>query len=168
MFRNTLAAGVEILSWIMVALLCIGLGTLPARAAQPGPVGAWVTAGGDAVIQIYECGDSLCGAISGMVLAPADRTPVDWLGQTQCGLVIVRTVATPTQGGDPAWFGSITDPRDGSVYHARLTLDGNGNLQLRGYVGLPIFGRTQTWTRYTGAPLPADCRLNTISTLTAS
>jgi uncharacterized protein (DUF2147 family) len=168
MLRNVFAAGLEILSWIMVALLCIGLGTLPARAAQPGPVGAWVTSGGDAVIQIYQCGDDLCGAISGMVLAPTDRTPVDWQGQTQCGLVIVRTVATPTQDSNPAWFGSIVDPRNGSVYHARLSLDAYGNLQLRGYVGLPIFGRTQTWTRYTGTPLPADCRLNSISTITAA
>jgi uncharacterized protein (DUF2147 family) len=167
MFRHIFAAALECLSWIIVAILCIALSTLPARAAQPGPVGAWVTAGGDAVIEIYQCGSSLCGAISGIVLAPADKTPVDWEGQSQCGLVIVKTSATP-QGDTPAWFGSITNPRNGSIYHARLMLDANGNLLLRGYVGLPVFGATQTWTRYTGVHLPSDCRLGTTATQTAT
>src|ERR1700757_5203781 len=78
MFRNVFAITLELLCWIVVAMLCIALGSLPARAAQPGPVGTWVTAGNSAVIEIYQCGDQLCGAISGIVLAPTDRTPVDW------------------------------------------------------------------------------------------
>jgi uncharacterized protein (DUF2147 family) len=153
---------------IVVAMLCIGLGSAPACAAPPLPVGAWVTSGHGAVIEIYQCGVSLCGVISGMVLAPTDRTPVDWQGQSQCGLVIVRTAAGPVQGATLAWFGSITNPRNGSVYHAKLTLDANGDLLLRGYVGLPVFGKTQTWTRYDGATPPADCRLSTTATQTAT
>ena len=168
MFRNIFAITLELLCWIVVAMLCIALGSLPARAAQPGPVGVWVTAGNSAVIEIYQCGDQLCGAISGIVLAPTDKTPVDWQGQSQCRLVIVRTAAEPVQGDTPAWFGSITNPRDGSVYHARLTLDANGNLLLRGYVMLPLFGETQTWTRYAGSRLPTDCRLHTTATQTAT
>ena len=168
MIRNILNATLERFSWVIVAMLCVGLGSLPARAAQPGPIGAWVTAGNSAVIEIYQCGDALCGAISGIVLAPSDKTPVDWQGQSQCGLVIVRTADEPAQGGTPAWFGSIINPRNGSVYHARLALDANGNLLLRGYVGLPMFGETQTWTRYEGATLPTDCRLSTTGAQSAA
>jgi uncharacterized protein (DUF2147 family) len=162
------ARKIKWLFWIVVAMLCLGINAPPVRAAQPGPVGAWVTAGNDAVIEIYQCGDSLCGAISGIVLAPTDKTPVDWQGQSQCGLVIVKTAAEAAQGATPAWFGSITNPRNGSVYHARLALDAKGNLLLRGYVGLPIFGKTQTWTRYEGANPPSNCRLSTIATQTAT
>ncbi len=162
MFRNVVAAGVELLSWILVVLLCIGLATLPARAAPSGPAGAWVTAGGGAVIQIHRCGNGLCGEISGMVLTPGDKIPVDWRGRSQCGLVIVKIPAVNVVDGQPAWYGTITNPRDGAVYHVRLTLDGDGSLLLRGYVGLPIFGRTQAWTRYTGA-LPPDCRLSALT-----
>ena len=168
MFRDMFVATLEWVCCIIIAVVYIDLGSLPARAAQPGPIGAWVTAGNSAVIEIYQCGDSLCGAISGIVLAPTDKTPVDWQGQSQCGLVIVRTAAEPAQGGTPAWFGSIINPRNGSVYHARLGLDANGNLLLRGYVGLPMFGETQTWTRYEGASLPTDCRLSTTATQTAT
>jgi uncharacterized protein (DUF2147 family) len=153
---------------ITVAMLCMGLGAVPIRAAQPSPVGAWITAGNDAVIDIYQCGDALCGAISGIVVAPTDKTPVDWQGQSQCGLVIVRTAAEPAQDATRAWFGSITNPRNGSVYHARLMLNPDGDLLLRGYVGLPMFGETQTWTRYEGANLPPNCRLSTTAAQTAA
>ena len=159
-------------SWLgtaVVTLLCLGLATLPARAGTPSPAGNWITASHDAVIQIAPCGDQLCGSIEGMVLAPADKEPVDWTGQSQCGLVILKTNAAAQHEADgaPAWYGQIVNPRNGSVYHIRLTLDENGNLLLRGYVGLPILGRTQSWTAYQGQLGTPECRLSSISTRTA-
>lgn len=156
-----------LLSWTGVAfvlLLCLGLSILPARAATITPVGNWVTASQDAVIQIRPCGDHLCGAIQGMVLSPTDKTPTDWVGQSQCGLVILKTSATarPEADGTRAWYGHITNPRNGSRYHIRLTLDAQGHLLLRGYVGLPLFGRTQSWHSYQGKLGTQDCRLNNI------
>jgi len=45
------------------------------------------------------------------------------------------------------WDGDwIYDPDSGKTYQAMFTLDGN-ELQLRGYLVNPYFGRTQTWTR---------------------
>ncbi|OGT42285.1 MAG: hypothetical protein A3F42_04665 [Gammaproteobacteria bacterium RIFCSPHIGHO2_12_FULL_37_34] len=44
--------------------------------------------------------------------------------------------------------GKILDPRTGKIYHSTLTLASNGQqLRVRGYIGLPLFGRTQTWWR---------------------
>lgn len=45
--------------------------------------------------------------------------------------------------------GTVLDPRDGKVYHAEMWLENNNTeLHLRGYIGIPLFGRTATWYKY--------------------
>lgn len=47
-----------------------------------------------------------------------------------------------------SWFGKIIDPKNGKTYQCKLHLDDTGNkLMVRGYIGLPILGRTQIWYR---------------------
>ncbi|MEC8610419.1 MAG: DUF2147 domain-containing protein [Bacteroidota bacterium] len=49
---------------------------------------------------------------------------------------------------DNKWTeGQIYDPKSGNTYNGSITLSSTNTLDLRGYVGLPIFGRTSTWTR---------------------
>lgn len=44
--------------------------------------------------------------------------------------------------------GSILDPMNGKTYHCNLLMTGKGQqLEVRGYIGIPLFGRTQTWVR---------------------
>lgn len=44
--------------------------------------------------------------------------------------------------------GSILDPKNGKIYHCNLQVMNAGqNLKVRGYIGMPLFGRTQTWIR---------------------
>jgi uncharacterized protein (DUF2147 family) len=44
--------------------------------------------------------------------------------------------------------GKILDPSNGKVYHCNLQLiDGNQKLLVRGYIGVPLFGRSQKWVR---------------------
>ena len=124
---------------------------------QPAAAGRWVTASHSAVVQIGPCGADLCGRIVGIVLAPNEPMPKDWQGVSQCGLTIIQVAPIAGSNGT-AWSGSILDPRDGSIYNARITAADDHRLNLRGYIGLPIFGQTQTWAAY-ATPVPPNCRL---------
>ena len=50
--------------------------------------------------------------------------------------------------GDEYQGGKILDPENGNVYQANMKLVEKGKkLNVRGFIGFSIFGRTQTWQR---------------------
>ncbi|HEX3573548.1 MAG TPA: DUF2147 domain-containing protein [Rhodopila sp.] len=127
--------------------------------AAPSVTGFWLTQGRDGVIAIAPCGTYLCAYIAGVFLDhPTDPIPVDHRGVSQCGLPLI-TDARQIQ--PDLWKGHIINPRNGEVWGVEFNLDPLGNLALRGFLGVPLLGRTQTWTRYPGTP-PADCRITTM------
>ena len=79
--------------------------------------------------------------------------PTDVHGQPQCGLTILTNQRRQADG---SWSGEVIDPRDGGTYQAKLWLDADGNLNLRGFIGIPLLGSTQTWRPYNGR-LAAGC-----------
>lgn len=49
--------------------------------------------------------------------------------------------------GDDRWVdGTIYDPENGKTYKCRITFTEDGTLEVRGYVGISLFGRTTEWT----------------------
>ena len=124
--------------------------------AQALPVsGYWRTPSG-AIVRIAPCGRALCVEIAklppGNHPASDSHNPDPKLRKRPlCGLII--------GGGfdavDPqhARGGHLYDPQSGHTYSGQMTAEGN-LLRLRGYVGLPLFGRTETWVR---ASKPAPC-----------
>ena len=60
------------------------------------------------------------------------------------GLVIIKGLK---KKGDFFEGGKITDPKNGKSYHCKMILEGKDKLIVRGYIGISLFGRSQTWFR---------------------
>ena len=60
------------------------------------------------------------------------------------GLVIIKGLK---KKGDFYEGGKATDPKNGKSYHCKMSLEGKDKLIVRGYIGISLFGRSQTWFR---------------------
>lgn len=137
---------------LAAALLTCAVST--AAAADPTPVGLWTTIDDRSgkvrsEVRIYERDGALHGRIEKIILPGKHERCVactdERRDQPALGLVIIRNMKSD---GDAWSGGDVLDPENGKVYTATLRLEDEGKvLKLRGYVGLPMFGRTQTWTR---------------------
>jgi uncharacterized protein (DUF2147 family) len=126
--------------------------------AQATPVGVWKTIDDKtkterAQIRITEAGGVYSGKIEKLLAADAkpdslcDKCSDDRKDKPIVGMEIIRGVKRGD--GDNLWDGgTILDAAEGKVYKVRLqTADGGKKLEVRGYVGMPMLGRTQTWIR---------------------
>lgn len=118
------------------------------------PVGRWITEGGSSHVEIYRCGDALCGRIAWL------REPIGKDGkpkrdsknpdparraQTIEGLTFLWNFAAAAPG---EWEGGhVYNPLDGDTYRARMRMLPDGRLELRGYMLIPLFGGSQRWER---------------------
>ncbi len=139
----------------ITALLALAAGTAWAQAT---PVGLWKTIDDKtkterALVRISESGGVFTGRIE-KLLAPdakpdaaCDKCEDDRKDKPMLGLEIVRGVKK--SDSDNLWDGgTILDAREGKIYKVRMqTADGGKVLEVRGYVGMPMLGRTQTWIR---------------------
>ena len=127
------------------------------------PVGVWrtiddKTGAARGLVRIYEQDGKFYGLIEGS-LTPNPKTTCtactdDRKDKPMKGLVIIRGMV---KHGDEYTDGDILDPDSGTVYRCSFHLEDNGTkLAVRGYVGVALLGRTQTWLRdVTPAASPA-------------
>jgi uncharacterized protein (DUF2147 family) len=106
----------------------------------------------DGLVRIVEANGEYIGTVIAVFSPPApDAHPLCESCQGELkdkpivGMIILQGVR---RSGDGYSAGRILDPDEGRVYKCRVALlDGGRKLEIRGYVGLPLFGRSQTWTR---------------------
>ncbi len=126
--------------------------------AQTSPVGLWKTIDDKtkkerSMVRIVETGGVLSGRIERRLDPDAkagdvcDKCTDDRKDKPMQGLEIIRGVKKAD--GEERWEGgTILDPEDGKSYRVRMTpADGGKRLDVRGYIGAPMLGRTQSWTR---------------------
>lgn len=97
-------------------------------------------------IKIYEEDGNVKGKIIKLYDQPedvlCDLCPGDKKDQPILGMEILWDMKNE---GSECTGGRIMDPKNGKTYKCRLWLDDDGTLKVRGYIGVPALGRTQTW-----------------------
>jgi len=147
-----------------LSVLLLFAAGFPAVAQAPSLMGVWLTASRSAEIRLAPCADAaqgpVCGTIvriidpkddAGRPLVPEQMTDVrnadPRLRQRKVlGMVMLygfKPGAAPSSYED----GTIYSGENGKTYKATLALQADGTLRLRGYIGTPLFGETQIWTR---------------------
>lgn len=100
------------------------------------------------IVEIYKKTDGkYYGKISQLLIKPANPNCVDCKDDRKnkpiLGMEIIRGLK---KDGDEFTGGTITDPKTGKTYKCTITRSGD-QLNVRGYIGLSLIGRTQTWQK---------------------
>lgn len=132
----------------ILAFLTALLFTVHAHAADP-VEGLWLTENGRSVIKVAECNEGICGdiywIIEGGMQYDAKNPDETKHEDPMCGLRILHSF---TKDGVGEWEdGKIYKADEGDVYEATVSINDDGTLKVRGYVGVPLFGKSQTWTK---------------------
>lgn len=123
--------------------------------AQSSPIGVWKTIDDKtgkekSYVRIYE---TKTGKLQGEVIkiltpgkedAKCEKCDGDNKNKPIKGLTIVWGLE---KTGDGWTGGHILDPNSGKKYKCSMKLEGNDKLNVRGFVGVSLIGRTQTWER---------------------
>lgn len=143
----------------MKRILLVALATTLASASvfAASPTGLWQTIDDNTgkprgLIRITNVNGEYQGTIEKLYQAPdEDQNPKcdKCDGELRNKPVIGMTILTGLrQDGDSYENGKILDPESGNVYSSRASLDETGKkLEVRGYIGVSLIGRSQTWIR---------------------
>ena len=125
--------------------------------AQQSPIGLWkniddATGKPKALIRITEANGEFSGKIEKLFREPTEeqnpkciKCEGDLKDQPIIGLTILKGLK---KDDDEYNGGTILDPANGKVYKSKMKLeDGGKKLNVRGYIGMPMMGRSQVWVR---------------------
>lgn len=140
---------------LLTALFSISVLSLSAQNKADRVVGKWLNEDGDAHVEITRSGDTYSGRLVWLKFPVDDETgkpkldkknPDDALKtRPVMGLEILSGFTYDSD--DEEWTnGEIYDPKSGKTYSCYMAFDKEGNLKIRGYIGISLIGRTDYWT----------------------
>ena len=123
-------------------------------------IGPWQTDGNSSSVDIFRCGEKLCGKIvwlknpnyvsssDGPVGMPkVDRKNPDPALRNR-PIIGLQVIEGLTATGDNRWeHGACYDPESGNSYQCKMRLERPDRLEVRGFIGISLLGRTYVLTR---------------------
>ena len=116
-------------------------------------LGKWVNSTSEANIEITKRSDKYFGKIvwlkepkdeKGNTKTDVKNPAASLRSRTIVGLEILKDFTYD----DGEWTGGkIYDPKSGKTYSCNISLKKNGDLSMRGYIGVSLIGRTEIWKR---------------------
>ena len=137
-------AGILIVAWLFAADVAV---------ADPTDIaGTWLSGDGDGLIGVDVSGTTQRATILGSARDEPDRATTDVHNPDPAlrdrPLVGLEIFSGFKYDGDGAWSGGfIYDPNSGNTYRCKITLLDPDTLKVRGFIGVALFGRTETWKR---------------------
>jgi uncharacterized protein (DUF2147 family) len=142
---------------VLSAVIMLGATSVSLRAAEPSAVGLWEqvdekSGKPESWFKITERNGAYEGNIVKIFFKPGedenwvcDKCEGSERGKPVLGLALIKGMQ---RSGSSYENGTIMDPRDGSVYRALMKLSPDGQkLEVRGFLGISLFGRSQVWNR---------------------
>ncbi|GAA3961358.1 DUF2147 domain-containing protein [Hymenobacter antarcticus] len=126
-----------------------------ASAQTMSPLGTWTNSEKKATFEIYKCGDKLCGKIVSLTVPndPATGKPktdsknpeAKLRSRPRLGMVFMQGFK---YDDDNKWDdGKIYDPESGKTYSCYMQMENPNNMEVKGYIGFSLIGKSQSWTR---------------------
>jgi len=119
--------------------------------------GTWLSGDGDGWIDVSATAAGLSGVIEGSPNAAEDRPDTDEKNPDPAlrnrPLIGLQLFEGFEYDGNGRWRGgTIYDPNSGKTYRCIVTYVDHNTLKVRGYIGVSLLGRTETWTRKEDPP----------------
>jgi uncharacterized protein (DUF2147 family) len=116
-------------------------------------IGKWLNKDKNAHIQIFKRGSAYFGKIVWLKepLDEAKKPKVDSQNPNEnlrARPILNLEILQNFKFNNGIWEeGTIYDPKSGKTYSCKISLDGNDKLNVRGFIGISLIGRTDTWTK---------------------
>jgi uncharacterized protein (DUF2147 family) len=141
---------------IVTLFICLaGIVNLKAQSTEADKiVGVWQVGSGKARVKISKYGEKYSGKIVWLKepnyedgTAKRDKNNSDETKRNVPLLGYTNLLGFEYKGENVWDNGTIYDPENGSTYKCTITMTADNVLEVRGYIGVSLFGRTDTWKR---------------------